>query len=59
MYASVAQAFANDLEPFALKGACAPPDQRRGREPGVRSDLAARDLASLVAKRDAGIRPDL
>ena len=33
VYASVAQAFANDLEPFALKGASISPDQRRERQP--------------------------
>jgi hypothetical protein len=33
VYASVAQAFANDLEPFALKGASISPDQRRERKP--------------------------
>jgi hypothetical protein len=33
VYASVAQAFANDLEPFALKGASISPDQRREHEP--------------------------
>lgn len=47
MYASVAQAFANDLEPFALKGACVPPDQRRDHEPYL-TQYQAQDLASRI-----------
>ena len=33
VYASVAQAFSNEIEPFALKGALVPHDQRRDRQP--------------------------
>jgi hypothetical protein len=47
MYASVAQAFANDLEPFALKGASVPPSQRRDHEPYLMQDQA-RELASRI-----------
>jgi hypothetical protein len=33
VYASVAQAFSNEIEPFALKGSTLPHDQRRDRQP--------------------------
>ena len=33
VYASVAQAFSNDVEPFALKGSLVPHNQRRDRQP--------------------------
>lgn len=58
-YASVAQAFANDLEPFALKGASIPPDQRRDRQPYL-TEGQAHDLLARVIKAyedETGIAP--
>ena len=46
VYASVAQAFSNEIEPFALKGATIPRDQRRDKQPY----LTQAQEASLVQK---------
>lgn len=48
MYASVAQAFANDLEPFALKGASVPPDQRRDHEPYLTQEQSRELVARIL-----------
>lgn len=47
VYASVAQAFSNDVEPFALKGASIPHDQIRNKQPYLQETEAA-DLISKV-----------
>jgi hypothetical protein len=47
VYASVAQAFSNEIEPFALKGSTLPHDQRRDRQPYL-NELQAEDLIKDV-----------
>jgi hypothetical protein len=47
VYASVAQAFSNDVEPFALKGETLPHDQTRDKDPDLTS-VQARALRSDV-----------
>ena len=49
VYASVAQAFSNQLEPFALKGDTIPREQTRNRRPYLMADQAAK-LAGRVVK---------
>ncbi len=49
VYASVAQAFSNQLEPFALKGDTIPREQTRNRRPYLTADQAAK-LAERVVK---------
>ena len=49
VYASVAQAFSNQLEPFALKGDTIPRDQTRNRRPYLTADQASK-LAGRVVK---------
>lgn len=59
VYASVAQAFSNEIEPFALKGATLPHDQRRDRRPYL-NEAQARDLMNDVLDRYqdiAGVLP--
>jgi len=59
MYASVAQAFSNEVEPFALKGATLPHDQRRNRQPYL-NETQAHDLMNDVLDKyqaQAGILP--
>lgn len=48
VYASVAQAFSNEIEPFALKGASISPDQRRDRQPYLTSDQAAQLVRRVI-----------
>jgi hypothetical protein len=59
VYASVAQAFSNDLEPFALKGASIPPEQRRNRQPYLSQDQSAELIARVIEmyRDQAGNRP--
>jgi len=48
MYASVAQAFANELEPFTIKGAPIPPEQRHNRQPYLSKEQAADLIARVI-----------
>lgn len=41
VYASVAQAFSSEIEPFALKGSLVPHEQRRDRQPYLNEEQAA------------------
>jgi hypothetical protein len=47
VYASVAQTFSNEIEPFALKGSTLPHDQRRDRQPYL-NELQAENLIKDV-----------
>ena len=47
VYASVAQAFSNEIEPFALKGSLIPHEQRRDRQPYL-TDVQAATLMTDV-----------
>jgi len=49
VYASLAQAYSSRHEPFALKGASVPRDQRRDRQPYLKRD-EARILAERITK---------
>jgi len=53
VYASVAQAFSNEIEPFALKGATIPRDQRRERQPYLDQTQAANLIGDVVDKYEA------
>ncbi len=59
VYASLAQAFSNDVEPFTLKGATLPHEQRRDKQPyllaGQASDLMREVLDQYEAR--AGVAP--
>jgi len=59
MYASVAQAFSNEIEPFALKGATLPHDQRRNRQPYLNETQARALIDDVLNKYEtqAGILP--
>jgi hypothetical protein len=59
VYASVAQAFSNEIEPFALKGSTLPHDQRRERQPYLNEDQAASLMKDVLDKYEglAGILP--
>src|SRR5258708_6741395 len=50
VYASVAQAFSNEIEPFALKGALLPDNQRRDRQPYLTEAQSATLMADVLAK---------
>jgi len=58
-YASVAQAFSTEIEPFALKGATIPKDQRRNKQPYLREDQAKHLLEDILAAYEvrAGVLP--
>jgi hypothetical protein len=59
VYASVAQAFSTDIEPFTLKGATVDHRQRHDRQPYLRSDQATallRDVLDQYESR-AGLLP--
>ena len=59
VYASVAQAFSSEIEPFALKGATLPHDQRRDRQPYL-NETQAQDLMNDVLDKyqdRAGVLP--
>ena len=59
VYASVAQAFSNEIEPFALKGSTLPHDQRRDRQPYL-NESQAEDLMNDVLEKYqnlAGVLP--
>lgn len=59
VYASVAQAFSNELEPFALKGAILDRNQRRDRQPYLLEKQAALLIKDVVDKYEAlsGLTP--
>lgn len=50
VYASVAQAFSNEIEPFALKGSTLPHNQRRDRQPYLEEKQAADLMADVLDK---------
>jgi len=50
LYASIAQAFSNEHEPFALKGASVPRDQTRERQPYLTEGQASQLVGALVDK---------
>lgn len=59
VYASVAQAFSNEIEPFALKGSTLPHEQRRDRQPYL-NESQAKDLMDDVLDKYqdlAGVLP--
>jgi hypothetical protein len=59
VYASVAQAFSNEIEPFALKGSTLPHHQRRDRQPYLNEAQAADLLNDVLDKYQdiAGVLP--
>lgn len=59
VYASVAQAFSNEIEPFTLKGSTIPHDQRRNRQPYLTEEQAGQLIRDVLGKyRDAaGVMP--
>jgi hypothetical protein len=59
VYASVAQAFSNEIEPFALKGSTLPHDQRRDRQPYLNEAQAEAVVTDILDKYDlrAGMPP--
>jgi hypothetical protein len=59
VYASVAQAFSNEIEPFALKGSTLPHDQRRDRQPYLNETQAEALMTDILDKYDgrAGMPP--
>jgi hypothetical protein len=60
VYASVAQAFSNEIEPFALKGSTLPHDQRgQDRQPYLKESQAAGLMTDVLDKYEAlaGILP--
>lgn len=59
IYASVAQAFSSDVEPFALKGATIPPGQVRDKRPYLTEQQAAELMRDVIAAYElhTGCRP--
>lgn len=59
VYASVAQAFSSEIEPFALKGSFVPHHQRRNHEPYLNEAQAATLINDVLDKYEAlaGILP--
>ncbi|MCZ2076307.1 MAG: hypothetical protein LC130_15070 [Bryobacterales bacterium] len=53
VYASVAQAFSNEIEPFALKGSLVPHDQRRDRQPYLTDTQSASLMTDVLDKYEA------
>lgn len=60
VYASVAQAFSTDVEPFALKGATIDHEQRRDRQPYLTSEQSAALLRDVLEAYEAqsGVLPN-
>jgi hypothetical protein len=50
VYASVAQAFSNDVEPFALKGSLIPHNQRRDRQPYLTASQSEALMSDVLDK---------
>lgn len=59
VYASVAQAFSSEIEPFALKGSTIPHDQRRDKQPYLDVVQASSLMTSVLDKYEAlaGVLP--
>jgi hypothetical protein len=59
VYASVAQAFSNDIEPFALKGETLPHHQRRDLQPYLLAEQASALMGEVINQYEgrAGIAP--
>ncbi|UCI23013.1 hypothetical protein FJ970_32185 (plasmid) [Mesorhizobium sp. B2-1-8] len=59
VYASVAQAFSNEIEPFVLKGATVPHEQRRNRQPYLSAAQAGDMMKDVLDKYEAiaGVLP--
>lgn len=59
VYASVAQAFSSDIEPFALKGASIPHDQVRNKHPYLEIEQAKSLMEKVITEYQAhaGDRP--
>jgi hypothetical protein len=53
VYASVAQAFSNEIEPFALKGSTLPHHQRRNRQPYLTESQAADLITDVLNEYEA------
>jgi hypothetical protein len=53
VYASLAQAFSNEVEPFALKGSFVPHDQRRDRQPYLTETQASSLMTDVLDKYEA------
>jgi hypothetical protein len=53
VYASVAQAFSSDVEPFALKGATIPHDQRRDLQPYLAEEQAVVLMREVIEKYES------
>lgn len=60
VYASVAQAYSTEIQPFALKGANIDHEQRRDRQPYLNQSQAKSLLEEVLDQyeRTAGVRPD-
>ena len=59
VYASVAQAFSTDVEPFTLKGATVDHDQRRDRQPYLNDEQASALMRYVIDQYEAraGVLP--
>lgn len=53
VYASVAQAFSTDVEPFTLKGATVDHEQRRDRQPYLNADQASALMRDVIDQYEA------
>lgn len=60
VYASVAQAYSTDVEPFALKGANIDHDQKRDKQPYLNEEQSQTLLADVLKEYEnrAGVSPD-
>jgi hypothetical protein len=60
IYASLAQAVASEVEPFALSGATIDQDQRRDRQPYLNAEQARGIIAEVIEeyRNVAGVTPD-
>ena len=60
VYASVAQAYSTDIEPYAIKGASIDHDQKRDRQPYLNQAQARQLLEQILEEyeRRAGVTPD-
>lgn len=59
VYASVAQAFATEIEPFALKGATVDHEQRRDKQPYLKAEQAKQLMQDVIDQYEAraGVLP--
>lgn len=53
VYASVAQAFSNEIDPFTLRGASIPPDQKHDRQPYLTEEQAAMLVGRVIDAYEA------